>query len=171
MKKLTKCKQCRVLLLISILILSAGFHIQTVSGQISIRSKVSDDQGIALPGANVIIKGTTEGTVTDLGGKYSLEVPDAGSVLVFSFVGFADQEITVGNQTVIDVQLVAEIMPLDQVVVVGYGTQEKRDITGAISVADVEVMNKSESFSVTNRLQGLVPGVAVVGDGEPGSIG
>jgi TonB-linked SusC/RagA family outer membrane protein len=171
MKKLTNSKRGRALLLITLLIINTGFNMNPVLGQISISGKVSDENGVALPGANIIVKGTIEGTVTDLDGKYSVEVPDAGSILVFSFIGYTDQEITVGNQIVIDVQLLAEIMPLDQVVVVGYGTQEKRSITGSISVADVEVMEKSESFNVTNRLQGLVPGVIVVGDGEPGSIG
>jgi TonB-dependent SusC/RagA subfamily outer membrane receptor len=164
-------KRGRALLLITLLIINTGFNMNPVLGQISISGKVSDENGVALPGANIIVKGTTEGTITDLDGKYSVEVPDAGSILVFSFIGYTDQEMTVGNQIVIDVQLLAEIMPLDQVVVVGYGTQEKRNITGSISVADVEVMEKSESFNVTNRLQGLVPGVIVVGDGEPGSIG
>jgi TonB-linked SusC/RagA family outer membrane protein len=153
------------------IILVAGLQMQMTFGQILISGKVSDENNNGLIGATISIKGTAEGAITNSSGEYSMEVQDDGAVLVFSFVGYNTQEVPVGNQRIINVQMTPEYMSLDQVVVVGYGTQEKRDITGAISVADVEVMNKSESFSVTNRLQGLVPGVAVVTDGRPGSIG
>ena len=171
MDNLIPFKLPRYFILTFILILVAGLQLQTAFGQVSISGKVSDENDIGLPGTSIAVKGTSEGTIADGNGNYTIEVQDTEAVLVFTFVGYTTREIPVGNLTEINVQMTPEFLSLDQVVVVGYGTQEKRDITGAISVADVEVMNKSESFSVTNRLQGLVPGVAVVGDGEPGSIG
>jgi TonB-linked SusC/RagA family outer membrane protein len=140
-------------------------------GQILITGKVSDENNNGLPGANIAIKGTVEGAITDGNGTYSLEVQDDGVVLVFSFVGYNTQEVPVGNQRIINVQMTPEYMSLEPVVVVGYGTQRKKDITGSIAIADTEIMEKSESTNITNRLQGLVPGLRVIGTGEPGSLG
>jgi outer membrane receptor protein involved in Fe transport len=154
-----------------VLILVAGLQIQTAYGQIGIRGKVVDENNEGLPGTTVAIRGASTGTITDENGNYSLEVQDAETVLVFTYVGYATQEIEVGNLTEINVQMTPEYMSLDQVVVVGYGTQRKKDITGSIAIADTEIMEKSESTNITNRLQGLVPGVKVIGNGEPGSIG
>jgi TonB-linked SusC/RagA family outer membrane protein len=157
--------------MIVILILLISLQIQTAFGQIGITGKVSDENTSGLLGTSIAIKGTTSGTITDENGNYSLEVQDTGAVLVFTFVGYITQEIPVGKQTVINVQMTPEYLSLDQVVVVGYGTQRKKDITGSIAIADTEIMEKSESTSITNRLQGLVPGVKVIGTGKPGSIG
>jgi TonB-dependent SusC/RagA subfamily outer membrane receptor len=153
------------------LILFAGLQIQSAYGQVGISGKVSDENNNGLPGASIAIKGTTEGAITDGNGTYSLEIQDTGAVLVFTFIGYNTQEVRVGNLTEINVQMTPEYMSLDQVVVVGYGTQRKKDITGSIAIADTEIMEKSESTNITNRLQGLVPGVKVIGNGEPGSIG
>ena len=169
MNKLIFYKLFRIITLAFALIFV--IHLQSVFGQISISGKVSDENGVGLPAANVIIKGTTTGTITDLEGNFNLEVQDSESILVFTFVGYASQEIAVGGQVVFNIQLVPDVMSLDQVVVVGYGTQRKRNITGAIGIADTEIINKSESTNVTDRLQGLVPGVKVISNGEPGSIG
>lgn len=171
MNNLIHFKLPRNIILTCFMFLVAGLQIHTAYGQVRISGKVSDENSEGLTGTTIAIKGASTGTITDENGNYSLEVQGAESVLVFTYVGYTTQEVIVGNLTEINVQMTPEFLSLDQVVVVGYGTQEKRDITGAISVADVEVMNKSESFNVTNRLQGLVPGVAVVTDGRPGSIG
>jgi TonB-dependent starch-binding outer membrane protein SusC len=154
-----------------VLILVAGMQIQTAFGQVSISGKVSEENNRGLPGTSISVLGTTEGTITDGNGNYSIEVQDTGAVLVFRFVGYNTQEIKVGALTEINVQMTPEVMSLDPVVVVGYGTQRKRDITGSIAIADIEIMEKSESTNITNRLQGLVPGVKVISTGEPGSIG
>jgi len=171
MDNLIHFKLPRYFILTFILILVAGLQLQTAFGQVSISGKVSDENNAGLPGTSVAVKGTTAGAITDGNGNYSLEVPDSEAFLVFTFVGYTTKEIPVGNQTVINLQMVPEVLSLDQVVVVGYGTQRKRDITGSIAIADTEIMEKSESTSITNRLQGLVPGVKVIGNGEPGSIG
>jgi len=171
MEKLTPFKIPRNFFLTFLLILLAGLQIQSAYGQVSISGKVSDENNNGLPGASIAIKGTTEGTITDGNGTYSLEVQDTGAVLVFTFIGYITQEVTVGNLTELNVQLTPEYVSLDQVVVVGYGTQRKKDITGSIAIADTEIMEKSESTNITNRLQGLVPGVKVISNGEPGSIG
>ena len=171
MKDFTHFKLPRFFIFISVLILLTGFQMQNAFGQISISGKITDQENNELPGATVMIKGTNKGVITDSNGKYLIEVDNTESTLVFSFVGYTTQEIVVGNQTTINLQMVPEVTSLDQLVVVGYGTQRKRDITGAIAIADTEILEKSESNNITNRLQGLVPGVNVVTTGEPGSIG
>src|SRR5690606_16967530 len=91
-----------------------------------------------LPGVNIIIKGTTLGTVTDIDGHYQVGIPEPGSVLVFSFVGYLKQEIQVNNQGVVNVEMVADQAQLDEVVVIGYGSQKKSDLTGAVTRVDAE---------------------------------
>ena len=100
----------------------------TVTGTVT-----SSDDGSALPGVNVVIKGTTQGTTTDADGKYSIEVSNGDATLVFSFIGYTPQEQTVTARTVIDVALVADLHELSEVVVVGYGTQQKVTLTGAVT--------------------------------------
>ena len=116
---------------LSFLISGNSFALQqgnTISGQVT-----SADDKAGLPGVNVIIKGTSIGTVTDIQGRYSLEVQDQTAVLAYSSVGFTRQEITVGNQSVIDVVLIADLTALEEIVVVGYGTMRKSDVTGSVS--------------------------------------
>jgi hypothetical protein len=98
---------------------------KTVSGVIT------DDAGGPLPGVNVIEKNTTNGTVTDIEGKYSLSVQDDNSILVFSFIGFVSEEVVVGNRSTINLAMTPDIQTLGEVVVVGYGTQQRRDLTGS----------------------------------------
>ena len=100
--------------------------------QSSVSGKVTDKAGEPLVGAGVLVKGTTSGTVTDIDGKFSLEGLKPNSVLVFSSIGYETQEVTVGNQTVINVTLADETEFLNDVVVVAYGTAKKRDLTGAM---------------------------------------
>src|SRR5690606_10250439 len=100
---------------------------QTITGT------VTDQNGEPLPGVTVSVPGTTTGTATDLDGKYSLSVPE-GSTLVFSFIGFESQSFEVGTRNVIDVVLIEDVSSLDEVVVVGYGTQRKSDLTGSVAV-------------------------------------
>ena len=101
--------------------------------QRTITGAVTDaGDGSGLPGVNIQVKGTTSGTVTDINGGYSVQVSGEDAVLQYSFVGYVMQEITVGARSVIDVSLVADITQLAEVVVVGYGTQEKKEITSAV---------------------------------------
>jgi hypothetical protein len=101
---------------------------------IEITGRVTNvEDGLALPGVSVAVKGTTNGTVTDADGQYKITVPNAESSLVFSFVGFLTQEIALSNRTTIDIALGADLRSLSEVVVVGYGTQRKSDVTGSVS--------------------------------------
>ena len=136
---------------------------------IRITGQVTDEGQAPLPGVNIVEKGTTNGTVTDAEGHYSIQVADADAVLIFSFIGYTPQEITVNDQTTINVTLSEDIQSLGEIVVIGYGTQEKSEVTGAISqVSGTEIM-KSSAVSVSNALAGRVPGLIVnQTNAEPG---
>lgn len=132
---------------------------------------VTDAQtGETLPGANVSVQGTQTGTTTDAQGSYELEVPGPGATLVFSFIGYQDTEVEVGDQTVIDVSLQEEVGQLDEVVVTGYGTQQRREITGSVSSVDVAEASIGQNTSPQDLMQGRVAGVSIVeNSGEPGA--
>ena len=115
-----------------------------------------------LIGVNVVIEGTTIGVTSDADGKFSIQIPDASSVLVFSFIGYNSERVAVGSQSTIDVKLIPDITKLDEIVVVGYGTQKKVNLTGAVSA--VKIDEKITSRALTNLssgLSGLVPGLAI----------
>ncbi|WP_255584545.1 TonB-dependent receptor plug domain-containing protein [Zunongwangia sp. SCSIO 43204] len=128
----------------------------------------SEVDGMPLPGVNVIIQGTSTGTVTDIDGNYSIEASE-NDVLVFSFIGFQQQEITVGTQTEINVALSEDLNALDDVVVVGYGTQRREDLTGSVAVIKAEEAQKVSNSDVSGLLQGRSSGVTVTSGGEPGA--
>lgn len=129
---------------------------------------VKDFEGEPLPGVNVIEKGTTNGTITDLDGKYSIAV-SADATLVFSYIGYLQEEETVNNRSVIDVELVPDITQLDELVVIGYGTQRKVDLTGSVAIVDAEEMQKVSHSNMSTMLQGRAPGVQITTDGQPGA--
>src|SRR5690606_34572808 len=136
---------------------------------IRISGTVTDDTGQALPGATVTVQGTTLGTVSDLDGKYSLSVP-AGSTLVFTYIGYEAQRIQVGNQTVIDVQMAEDASSLEEVVVVGYGTQRRSDLTGSVSSVKAEELAAYPAISAVQALQGRAAGVQIQSNnGAPGA--
>ncbi|MBI9039823.1 TonB-dependent receptor [Lutibacter sp.] len=126
-------------------------------------------EGIVLPGVNVLVKGTNKGVVTDFNGKYSINA-SANDVLVFSYVGFKNKEVTVGNEGKINISLQDDTTTLDEVVVVGYGTQRKSDLTGAVSVVDIDNAKKVVTYDTAKMLQGQVAGVTVQSSGEPGGF-
>ncbi|HEY9007423.1 MAG TPA: TonB-dependent receptor [Ohtaekwangia sp.] len=139
----------------------------TVTGKIT-----SKDDGSSLPGVNVIVKGTSIGTTSDAEGRYSLNVPDQNAVLVFSFIGYQTQEVSVGGQTSIDVVLVSDVETLSEVVVVGYGEQKRETVTGSISQIKGEDMVKSPQPNVSNSLAGRFSGIITSNrGGEPGNDG
>jgi TonB-linked SusC/RagA family outer membrane protein len=115
----------------------------------------------ALPGATIAVKGTTTATVADVNGKYSITVPNGNAVLVFSFLGFTTQEITVGSRTVIDVTLAEDAKTLDEVVVIGYGTQSKKTLTAAVSVMNMNDIEAGTQTSVAHALAGKAAGLHV----------
>lgn len=127
----------------------------------------SADDNMPLPGVNVIVQGTTQGTSTDFDGNYTISV-NKGDVLEFSFIGFTEQFITVGNQTEINVAMEVDAQTLDEVVVVGYGTAQKRDLTGSIvSVKGDDIANRPSTNPVAS-IQGKVSGLTVVNSGKVG---
>ena len=129
----------------------------------------SEDGG-GLPGVNVLVKNTTIGTVTDIDGRYTISAPDDAEALVFSSVGYLSQEVAIGNQTTIDLGLEADVKSLEEVVVVGYGTQKKSDLTGSVASVEPEDINRVSERRLENALQGRAPGVQVTrGEGKPGS--
>lgn len=131
---------------------------------------IDSETGETLPGVNIRIEGRNLGTVTDIDGKYSLEIPDwEGSVLLYSFVGYHTQRIPLEENHRVDVSMLADIQNLDEVIVIGYGTQKKRDLTGAVGVVNVDQMKKVQTSGVAEALQGLVAGVSVKTTGAPGS--
>ncbi|WP_373330826.1 carboxypeptidase-like regulatory domain-containing protein [Salmonirosea aquatica] len=126
----------------------------------------TDGQG--LPGVNVQVRGTTVGTVTDADGQFAINVPGENSVLVISSIGFMKKEITVGNQSTINVSLDDDVKSLSEVVVTGYGTQNKRDITGAVASIDVKQALAVPASNLAQAMQGRVAGVNVSNDNSPG---
>ncbi len=137
---------------------------------IIIKGEVTDSNGSPLPGVNVLEKGTTNGTVTDLNGQYSISLSSSEATLNFSFVGFLSEEVEVSGKTTIDIVLVEDIVSLDEVVVVGYGTMRKRDVTGSISQAKGEELVKGQNFSALDNLRGKVSGVNIFSNSsQPGA--
>nr|MBI1229549.1 SusC/RagA family TonB-linked outer membrane protein [Cytophagales bacterium] len=144
---------------------SMGQQGATINGQV-----VSDEDGSTIPGVNIIIIGTTTGTVTDLDGNYTLTVPDRENILRFSAVGFAAKEVKVGNQNTINVSLSTDLGALDEIVVVGYGTQSREKLTTAVSTVDTKVLENVPMGNAASALQGTVSGVRVQTlSGQPGA--
>ncbi|MDA3927797.1 MAG: SusC/RagA family TonB-linked outer membrane protein [Prolixibacteraceae bacterium] len=136
----------------------------------SITGKVLDEDKTALPGVNVVLKGTTTGTVTDINGIYTINAPDENSIIVYSFIGFYSQELTVGSQTTIDVTLIADTESLDEVIVIGYGQVKKEDATGAVATLGTKDFNQGVSASPQELIGGRIAGVSVTSNsGAPGA--
>ncbi len=155
----------RLALLFLSMMFSMGIAIaqeRTVSGKVT-----ALEEG-AIPGVNVTVQGTTTGVMTDVDGNYSLRVPGPNAVLVFSSIGYTTQNITVGSQSTIDVVLVSDVQALQEVVVTGYSTQRKRDLTGSVGVVEPSKLTSIPTGNVTNQLQGQTSGISVVGSGQPG---
>lgn len=136
----------------------------------TISGTVVDDKGEPLPGVSIVVKGTQQGTSTDVDGKYQLSVPDGSSVLIFSFVGYMSAEKTVTNETVIDITLATDTKSLQEIVVVGYGTQKRANVTAAISSVPMSEIKDMPVSNVATALQGKIPGVVIQqNNGTPGS--
>jgi TonB-linked SusC/RagA family outer membrane protein len=134
-------------------------------GQVT--GKVIDEQGNTMPGVNVQVDGTTIGAITDKNGNYSIDKPGNNAVLVFSFIGYITQRISVVGKTEINVKLAPSVAALEEVVVTGYTTQIKKDITGSVAVLDISNLKENVSHSAEQSLQGLVSGVNVISSGIP----
>lgn len=152
-----------------IILLALAFNVAWAQ-EIRVSGKVTAQaDGTELPGVNVMLKGSTVGTATDIMGDYSITVPNPESVLIFSMVGMVSQEITVSNQTTINVSLEEDTRTLGEVVVIGYGTASKRDLTGSIVTIKGGDLADKPSPNLVNSLQGRVAGLSVVNSGRPGA--
>jgi len=167
MPKLLVKKAVKGLSLTLIIISTAFISLQAQSRTVT--GKITDTEGEALLGANITIKATTIGVIADLDGNYSIDV-EQGQVLEFSFIGYIKQEVTITNQTVIDVILELNFTELDEAVVVGYGHSRKVDITGSVATVDVETFEAQKPLTVEQALQGKVAGLKIIAsDGAPGA--
>ncbi|MGM0545397.1 MAG: SusC/RagA family TonB-linked outer membrane protein [Bacteroidota bacterium] len=142
-----------------LIIFLTGFTFQLYSQDVS--GVVTDETGSTLPGVNVIVKGTDSGTSTNPEGEYSLNVPSLQDTLVFTFVGYQSQEVPIDGRSEIDVQMQSEVVSGDEVVVVGYGTQEEENLVGSVGKADVEGITSRPSADIGSSLQGAVPGLNI----------
>jgi TonB-linked SusC/RagA family outer membrane protein len=137
--------------------------------QSQVTGKVTDKSGSPLPGVTVLVKGTTTGTVTDGNGFYSLSGVPRNATLVFSFVGMKSQEMVVGERTSVSVQLSEETIGIEEVVAVAYGSVKRKDLTGAITTVDGNLIAKQANSTITRALEGAVPGLQISAvDGQPG---
>lgn len=130
---------------------------------------VTDDQGAGMPGVNVLVKGTNIGTATSADGTFRLNVPSDQAVLVVSFIGYATKEVTVGSQTSLSIALDLDVTALQEVVVTGYTTDQRKDVTGAVATVKAKALTVVPSGNVEQQLQGRVPGLTVVTNGQPGT--
>ncbi|RYY36480.1 MAG: SusC/RagA family TonB-linked outer membrane protein [Sphingobacteriaceae bacterium] len=138
---------------------------------VTVKGTVVDDKNLPLPGVSVLVKGTTNGTTTDANGNFSIDVETGTETLVFRFIGFTSKEVAVNNQTTLNVQLVAEAQALSEVVVVGYGTQAKVNVTGAVSQIKNDELVTTKNENIQNAITGKIAGVRVVqGTSEPGTF-
>ncbi|HLU90690.1 MAG TPA: TonB-dependent receptor [Cyclobacteriaceae bacterium] len=152
-----------------ILLLLFTVSLQAFAQTTQVQGQIFDENGDPIPGASVLVKGTTIGTAADLNGVYSLDVPE-NSTLVFSFIGYNSKEVAVGNQTNIDISLVPSVSDLEEVVVVGYGTQRRSDLTGSVSSVSSEELTAYPSISAVQSLQGRAAGVNIQSNnGAPGA--
>lgn len=135
---------------------------QTVTGT------VTDESNVPIPGVSIVVKGTGLGIISDAEGKFQIEVPNSSSVLVFSFVGFEKQERAVGSSSQLSIVMKTDVNALKEVVVVGYGTQKKVNMTGAVNTVNNELITNRSVSSLTNALQGTIPGMTILA--RPGDI-
>jgi TonB-dependent starch-binding outer membrane protein SusC len=163
MRKFTKVMRNLALLTLGMLFSFAMVMAQerTISGTVTA-------EGEPLPGVNIFIQGTTVGTISDLDGSYTLTVPGPDAILIFSSIGYQTQSVTVGNQTTIDILMEEDVTALQEIVVTGYTTQRKMDLTGSVGVVNAEELQQMPQGNIVNQMQGRVAGVNVTQDARPG---
>ncbi|GAA4420625.1 TonB-dependent receptor [Nibrella viscosa] len=142
----------------------------TQNADITVQGTVSDEKGEGLPGVSILLKGTQKGTTTDADGRYRIDVPNPAATLIFSFVGYASQEIVVGNRTSLNVTLAVDNKTLSEVVVIGYGSVQKKDLTGSVASVGSKTIQDMAAPRIDQALIGKVAGVQVKPvSGEPGA--
>lgn len=150
---------------------SSGDNLQKrvlILSDLTIKGKIVDESGEPLPGANIVVKGTAFGSITDIEGNFVIKA-DENATLVISFLGYKPVEEFIGGRSVINVQLELDAESLDEVVVVGYGEQKKADLTGAVSIVKANEIQQRQATTVAEAMQGLATGVTIRGGGQPGS--
>ncbi len=159
----------KIFLLITIALLANITQVFAQSGRV-ITGTISDESGLGLPGANVVERGTTNGTITNTDGKFTIKLSTAVNQLDITFIGYTSIRIKVGSAPNYDVIMKPDVTALEEMVVVGYGTQKKASLVGAISQVTSDELQQSSTPSLTNSLAGRVAGViTVMGSGKPGS--
>lgn len=160
------------LIILGVLLLCVSYGLTFAQeSEISISGQVtSSENGEGLPGVNILVKGTSTGTITDVEGNYSLNVPSDAETLVFSSIGFNTTEVDINGQNVINIVLSPDVQALDEVVVVGYGTQSRETLTSSVSKVDQQVLENVPLGNAASALQGTVSGVRVQQpSGQPGT--
>ena len=136
---------------------------------IKVKGQVVDQDGEPLIGATVRVKGASSGSVTDIDGNFQIDAA-SNATLVISYVGYKDREVAVRGRAVIDaIQMESDSQMLDQVVVVGYGTQKKADLTGSVSIVNADELKRVSNSNISTMLEGKVAGVQITSDGQPGA--
>lgn len=159
-------------LLITGLLIFGSFLMSQAQSTTPVRGRVIDENGSELPGVSVVLKGTQVGNVTDPSGRYTINVPASGGTLVFSFIGYTSQEVPTNGRTTVDVTLATDVKSLNEVVVVGYGSQRKSDITGAVASVTEATLKEVPAPNLVNQLKGRAAGLTIVSNGStPGSQG
>ena len=130
---------------------------------------ITDETGGTMPGVNILLKGTSSGTVTDGDGKFQISIPNDQAVLVVSFVGYATSEIVVGSRSVVNIQLTSDVQTLTELVVTGYSVDKRRELTGSVSTVKAKELTIAPTGNVEQMLQGRVAGVTVITNGQPGT--
>ena len=143
---------------------------QFMQQQVIYGTVTDSETGEPMPGVNITVKGTTIGTITGMDGKYTISVPDKNATLIFSFIGYINQETPLNGRTNLDVILASEVLGLDEVVVIGYGSQKKVNVIGSITQISNKEMTVAPVSSVSNMLAGRLPGaIFMQGSGDPGN--
>lgn len=156
--------------LIAVILLSLISYTTVWAQGIQVSGKVTSKENHAsVSGVNVLVKGTAIGTSTDSNGHYSLNVLNGNSTLIFSIIGFNTVEVAVNNRKTIDITLESNVTQLGEIVVIGYGTQKKVDLTGSVAIVDPDEMKKISASNISTALQGKIAGVQVTTDGQPGA--
>ncbi len=155
------CYLKKIVMLTIVLLLSGSVQLLAEDQQKAISGRVIDDKGQPITGANVLEKGTTNGVISDIDGKYTINVASGNSILVITFVGYTSQEVTVGAQTTVNVTLAESAIGLDEIVVVGYGTQQKRAVSGSVANVTEKSFNQGITRTAADFIQGKVAGLTI----------
>jgi TonB-dependent starch-binding outer membrane protein SusC len=165
LKNHTKLISFMLILLINSFYAVSGYSQSTQT----VKGKITDASNNGLPGVSIKVNGTSAGTISDLDGNYTLSLSQDAKFLTFSYIGMLTQEIRIENKKVINVSLVENSVNVDEIVVVGYGTQKKSDLTGSVAVVSVKDMKKISNSNMSTMLEGRIAGVSVSTDGQPGA--